>query len=202
MAATTQIARYSGAAGSMVYTGLDTSTNKANFSRDDSNTGTTAVPIPTSAGTKYSFMCWIGLGISTGAATSISNRAIYLSSAPASGLHVWYGIATGTYTQQNGTQGTGAANYPADNATTDGATPSYNGSSCTAMPTSAGSAFTYDATSHTATANNTSGSNGATAGNFLPNGNFEQLVFGVDSTFVFSANPTALPNINLQYQEQ
>src|SRR5690606_10072907 len=80
-------------------------------------TGTTPIPIPTSAGTNYSWRKVVGLEITTpDAGTSISNKRIRLGSAPATGVVLAFN-AVATYTQAT------SGNKPTDNNTTNEAIP-------------------------------------------------------------------------------
>lgn len=93
------------------------------YSRDDVITGgTTAIPIPTATGTNFSYVKWLGLVVTATSTTSISNRRIAWASAPATGIKGWF-LGNGTYTQQNGTQGYVAGNYPTNNTVANGAQP-------------------------------------------------------------------------------
>jgi hypothetical protein len=181
MAATTTITRYTGAATSQVGTAVSTGT-KIQFSNDDSNTGTTAIHIPTSTGTAYSQEVVLGLGITTAATptSTISNRQLALATAMNSGTYLFPKTATdSTYVQ--------GAVAPA-NGGTAGAVPTGYNAAMTTTP------FTYDATSVSGTA--TSNTAPATA-----NGAFQRVIFGVDQT-VTTTGTVALPNISLSYTEQ
>lgn len=150
------------------------------FGRDDSQNSTTSIPIPTATGTKYSYLKYLFLDVTVAGATSISNRRIAWASSPATGLTGFFKDQA-TYTQNNGTQGTAAGNYPAD-AGTNGATPT----GYTAMSTSNQQ---WD---------NTSVSTASTG----KSGDYCQTVLGVDNTFAGGGGAASLPNINLVYDEQ
>jgi hypothetical protein len=149
------------------------------YGRDDSQTSTTSIPIPTATGTKYSYLKYLCLDVTVIGATSISNRRIAWASSPATGL-TGYFLDQATYTQNNGTQGASAGNYPAD-AGTNGATPA----GYTAMTTSN---QVWDNTSHS------TGSTGR-------NGDYAQTALGVDNTFIGGGGAAALPNLLLTYDE-
>lgn len=150
------------------------------YGRDDSQSSTASIPIPTATGTHYSWLKYLLLDVTATGATSITNRRIAWASAPATGITGFF-LDQATYTQNNGTQGTAAGNFPADNGTTNGATPS----GYTAMTTSN---QVWDNTSHS------SGSTGR-------NGDYVQTVIGVDNTFTGGGGAATLPNINLVYDE-
>lgn len=150
------------------------------YGRDDSQNSTTALPIPTATGTKYSYLKYLLLDVTATGATSISNRKISYASSLATGLALYFKDQA-TYTQNNGTQGTAAGNYPAD-AGTNGAVPA----GYTAMSTTP---QLWD---------NTSVSSGSTG----RNGDYAQTVLGVDNTFVGGGGAASLPNLTLTYDEQ
>lgn len=151
------------------------------FGRDDSQGSTASIPIPTATGTKYSYLKYLLLDVTATGATTISNRRIAWASSPATGLTGFFKDQA-TYTQNNGTQGTSAGNYPADNASTNGATPS----GYTALTTGNQQ---WD---------NSSVSSGSTG----KNGDYVQTVLGVDNTFVGGGGAASLPNLLLTYDEQ
>lgn len=144
------------------------------FNREDTQSGTTPIPIPTATGTKYSWIKNIALAVTGTAATSISNRNVFQASTPTTGLFLFW-KATNTYAQA------ASGNQPTDSGS-NGATPS----GYTAMT---GSAAVYDNAS-------------VSAGSTGRNGQFCVMVCGVDNTFAGGAgSATALPNIKLQYDE-
>ena len=77
------------------------------YGRDDSQSSTATIPIPTATGTHYSYLKYLLLDVTVTGATSISNRKISIASALATGLTLWFKDQA-TYTQNNGTQGTAA----------------------------------------------------------------------------------------------
>ena len=149
------------------------------YGRDDSQSSTATIPIPTATGTHYSYLKYLLLDVTVTGATSISNRKISIASALATGLTLWFKDQA-TYTQNNGAQGTAAGNYPAD-AGTNGATPS-GYTAVTTTPT------LWDNTS------TSSGSSGR-------NGDYVQTVLGVDNTFTGGGGTASLPNLQLAYDE-
>lgn len=113
------------------------------FNRVDSLAGTTPIPIPTATGTNYSFYksLYLYCTSATGAGTSISDKQVNLSGAPATGLAVVYKDVTDTYTQSTAVLAADAS----------GGSPPATPATWTAMTTSP---VTYDAASDTS-ANNT-----------------------------------------------
>lgn len=149
------------------------------YGRDDNQNSTATIPIPTATGTHYSYLKYLLLDVTVIGATNITNRRIALASALATGLALYFQNQA-TYTQNNGTQGVAAGDYPAD-AGTNGAAPS----GYTAV-TIANQVW-----------DNTSVSTGATG----KNGNYVQTVLAVDNTFTGGGGTAALPNIDLTYDE-
>ena len=149
------------------------------FGRDDNANSTATLPIPTATGTHYSYFKCLLLDVTATGETSISNRKISVASALATGLTLWFKDQA-TYTQNNGTQGTAAGNYPAD-AGTNGATPS----GYTAVTTTP------------ALWDNTSVSSGSSG----RNGDYVQTALGVDFTFTGGGGTASLPNLQISYDE-
>ena len=149
------------------------------FGRDDNQSSSTGIPIPSSTGTKYSYLKYLLLDVTGTSSTSITNRRISWASGPSTGLTGFFKDQP-TYTQNNGTQGTAAGNYPTD-AGSNGATPT----GYTAMSTTP---QVWD---------NTSVSTGSTG----RNGDYCQTCLGVDSTFAGGPGAASLPNITLTYDE-
>lgn len=146
------------------------------FSLNDTNTsGTTPIPIPTATGTDYSWHKMLALEVTTVGTTSISNRRVAFAAAATTGLSLnWKNLAT--YTQAT------SGNKVADNVGTNAAVPS-----------------TYAAV----TTSNQLWDNTSTVTTSLGrNGNFVQLITGVDFTYAGGAGSAiALPNILLVYDE-
>lgn len=118
---------------------------------DDLSTTTTPVSVPTSAGTNYSFVKWLGMYVTTAAATTLTNMSIALIAALNTGFGLFgLGVASGSYVQA----GTGGA-VMTDNATTDvtasGTPPNITGSASTRLSTTP---FVYDATGGSANVTN------------------------------------------------
>jgi len=146
------------------------------FSREDSATGTTPIPTPTSTGTNFSWIKNLVLAVTATGTTSISNRKISYSGSLTTGLSLfWKDVAVASYAQA------ASGNKPADSGS-NGATPT----GYTAMISTPA---VYDSTSHS------SGSTG-------PNGDMAVCVMGVDSTYTGGPGAAiSLPNIVLTYDE-
>src|SRR5678815_332962 len=88
------------------------------WNRDEGLTVTTApIPIPTSAGTNYSWIKNLALEVTTTGTTNMSNRRISMATSPAAGLtYDWKAVADASYVRGNVATIT-------DNATTNDAVP-------------------------------------------------------------------------------
>lgn len=184
MAATIKIEVATGA--TPTYTSIDSADSASvTFGRDDLAVSTAPVPIPTSTGTKFSYLKYVCLDVTTAGSTTISNRTIALGAAAPTGIGVYTLTGgQGTYTQNNGTQGTAAGNYPADTSSALAAPTGY-----TALSTSA---YTYDASS-------------VSSGTTGPNGKYAQTIVGVDNTFTGGGGSIQVGGANglvLTYNEQ
>lgn len=176
MAAVVQARYYGGAATEPAGANVDTVGGSAiKFNREDSQAGSTPIPIPTATGTNFSAVKQLGLHVTTaGGGTAISNRRIHYASGPATGLGLHF-LGSATYLDQTGTPSIPTASG------SNGAVPA----GYTAMT---GSAQVYDSASVTA--------------NTGRNGNFVRVVLGVDNTYTGGANPAAaVPNLVLTYDE-
>lgn len=153
------------------------------LNRVDTQTGTTPIPIPTATGNKYSYLKYLALVVTGTSTTNITNRRISWATTPATGLQgLWFNQAT--YTQNTGTQGNSAGNYPADDTAANGTVPT--GIAWAAMSTTP---TLWD---------NTSVSTGSAA----RNGNYVQTCLQVSNAFAGGAgSATALPAITLTYDE-
>lgn len=174
MAATlqAQIANGAGPTNTNAETGIQ-------FGRDDNISSTAPVPIPTSTGEKYSYLKYLFLDVTGTAATHITNRQIAWATGTTTGLYGYFKDQA-TYTQNNGTQGASAGNYPADINTNNTTPAGYTLMSTTLQ--------LWD---------NTSVSTGSTG----RNGDYVQVVGGVDSTFTGGGGAASLPSITLSYSE-
>lgn len=150
------------------------------FNREDTQSGTTPIPIPTTAsGTNYSWRKNLALSVTATAATTISNRRLYLASAPATGLELFFKAAS-TYTQAS------SGDKPADDATTNGVDPA--GYTAITATTLAG-AHVWHAT-------------GVSGGSSGRNGDFLVALLGVSANFAGGAgSATSLPSISAAYDE-
>jgi hypothetical protein len=144
------------------------------MNREDSQTGATPIPIPTSTGTNYGWYKQLALQVTGTAATTISNRKVALASPPATGLTVDF-KAGASYAQATG------ANKPADVGTNDTVPAGYTGVTTTPQ--------VYDV----------AGVSAAGAGR---NGGFCLVVLGVSFLYTGGAgNAVAVPNLLLSYDE-
>lgn len=183
MAATTKVYAFDGSGP----TGHDVTvgTGTVSFSRADGyNDTATTIDIPASGNRSFSELRYLALYVTAGGgSTTLSNLRVKEASAITSGLELHTKTSgQATYTQNNGTQGTAAGNYPADDTVTNGAAPT----GYTALTTSD---YTYDATGGAAT-------NSAKCGKYL------QTVAAVIGSYAGGGNAsTALPNITITYDE-
>ena len=161
-------------------------TGTVSFSRLDAYNDTSApITIPGAGARKFSYLRYGSLYVNSGGgSTTLSNLKASFASSPSAGLtgHFFTG-GQATYTQNNGTQGVAAGNYPADDAVTTGTAPT-NYTALTTTPQ------VFDATGGAAT-------NAAKSGKYL------QLVMAVDGTNFTGGGglTTALPNVVITYDE-
>lgn len=184
MAATVQIRSWDGAGPASH--DVTAGTGSVSFSRSDTYNDTASqITIPSSGNRRFSYLRYLSLYVSAGGgSTTLSNLRIKLASGAAAGLTVHTKTSgQATYTQNNGTQGTAAGNYPADDAITNGAAPT----NYTAVSTSD---TVYDAT-------------GGAATNSAKCGLYAQTVAAVDGTNYAGGGgaSTALPNLTFTYDE-
>lgn len=146
------------------------------FNLADSITSTTPISIPTSTGTNFSWIKNLVLYVTATGTTTISNRNIYMSGSPSTGLQLfWKAVTVASYAQAS------SGNRPTSSGS-NGATPA----GYTLMTTSA---VQYD---------NTSVSSGSTG----PNGSMAVCCMGCDATYTGGAGSAiSLPNILLRYDE-
>lgn len=143
---------------------------------DSATDTTTPISVPTSTGTVFSWIKNLVLAVTVTGTTNISNRNIFMSGSPSTGLALfWQAVAVASYAQA------ASGNRPASSGS-NGATPA----GYTAMTTSA---VQYDNTSV------------ATSGTG-PNGKMAVVVLGVSGNYVGGAGTAiALPSIEIQYDE-
>jgi len=148
----------------------------AKFNLEDTLAGTTAIAIPTTTGTNFSWIKNFAIAVTVTGTTNMTNRTVKMGSSPSTGLALFFkDVAQASYAQA------ASGNRPASSGS-NGATPA----GYTAMTTSAQQ---WDNTSH------------ATSGTG-PNGDMAVCVLGVDFTYVGGAgSAVALPNIVLSYDE-
>ena len=172
MASTLRASIFTGAAGATVAS----AEGGIKFNRDTTQSGTTAIPIPSTTGTNFSYHKVLGLEVTTDGSTTISNRGVKMSGSPTSGLALfWKAVASASYTQ--------AAAADTDSGSA-GATPT----GYTAMTTSNA---TYDATGAA-----------SSSGAGVVNGKYLYVALAVSSTYAGGAGSAiSLPNIVLQYDE-
>lgn len=146
------------------------------FNRENTLAGTAGpIPIPTSAGTNYSWPKWLGLEVTTNNTSTISNRKIHHAAGIATGMELFW-KATATYNTPDATDVT-------DNATTDLADPA----GYTSMTTSAAVYDVAAVASTTGTA---------------VNGLFCAVVLGVSSTYAGGGGTNqAVPTLTFTYDE-
>lgn len=156
------------------------------FNREDTATGVTGtIAVPTATGTGFSWRKVFALAVTGTSTTSISNRKVSQSGAPATGLALWYrSYAVASYAQA------ASGNMPPAQGS-NGATPAV-----TSLPAAPG---TYTALTTTATVYDSA--TVATSGSG-PNGQLVEVVLGVDNLYTGGAGSAiALPNILLTYDE-
>jgi hypothetical protein len=174
MAAATVRADYYGASATLP-AGVTAETGAA-WSLDDAKSGTTAIAIPSTTGTNYSWYKYLGLDVTATGTTTLTNRTVASSATLTTGLFLyWQATASASYTQPS------SGNKPA-NSGSNGATPA----GYTLMTTTPAQ---YDNTSV------------ATSGTGL-NGKLAQIVFGVDNTYTAGAGSAiSLGNLLIAYDE-
>ena len=128
-------------------------------------------------------MKYLALVVTVAGTTNISNRRISIASAITTGLQLLW-LNQATYTQNAGTQGTGAGQYPADDTAANGTIPG----------TPAWAAVTTTLQQW----DNTSTSTGSTG----KNGNYVETTLQISNAYTGGAgNAIALPNVVLTYDE-
>jgi len=153
------------------------------LNRSDAQTGTTAVPVPTTTGSNYSWVQQLALEVTTAASrsTTLSNATARLSAGAATGSA---GFFKGKATYINQTGGTGG---PADVGTENSGAPT-TPSTYTALTTTAQQ---WDAMGTT----NNGGSTGRKS-------NFLDLVLGLASGFAGGPGSVSFGNLLASYDEQ
>jgi hypothetical protein len=146
------------------------------WNREDTLAGTTPVPIPGATGTNYSWLKSLALYVTVVGTTSMSNRRIQMSGAPATGLTFsWKAVAVASYVQS------AVGNLIAASGTNDAVPSTY-----TAMTTSP---VQYD---NTGVATTSTG----------PSGSMAVCVAGLSNLYVSGAgNANAAPSLIFTYDE-
>lgn len=155
------------------------------FSRSEAqapSAGTAPIPIPTSTGTNYSWIMQLGLEVTVAGTTSINNRTIKYASAEVAHTRIWF-ADQGTYRQA------ASGNKPTD-----------SGTGSTAAPTPAGSGAPGSYTALTTNAQQWDNTTVATSGTGI-NGDYVEMVFGVDNSYTSGGGQTTLPNLTITYDE-
>jgi hypothetical protein len=155
------------------------------FSRSEAQApaaGTAPIPIPTSTGTNYSWIMQLGLEVTSTGTTSINNRTIKYASSETAHTRVWF----------------------ADQATyrraVSGNKPTDSGTGSVATPTPAGSGAPGSYTALTTSAQVWDNTTVATSSAAL-NGDYVELVFGVDNSYTSGGGQVTLPNLTITYDE-
>ena len=179
MAATCQIQIVTNATTPPVYPGQYANAETgAKFNREDTLTGTTPVPIPTTTGTNYSWIKNFALVVTGTSTTNISNRRIAMASSAPTGINLFFkAVAVASYAQA------AVGTMPAASGS-NGATPA----GYTLMTTSNIAWDSADPVSTSSTG---------------PNGPLVVCVLGVDNTYTGGAGSAiSLPTLNFVYDEQ
>lgn len=171
MAATVQLSIATGAGPTVVL--ADT----IKHSREDSKVGTTAIPVPTTAGVNYGWYktLYFDVTVVASPATSISNRTLKIDSAMSTGLREFFKTAA-SYVQATN------ANRPADTSGSNTATPA-GYTICTTTSQQ------YDGAS-------------ASGGTLGRNGAYGLLVLAVGADYGLGTSTAAsMPSMTWQYDE-
>ncbi len=147
--------------------------------------GTAPVSIPTATGTNYSYIMLLALEVTTissAPVTSLSNRTIRYASGVTAGSQIFWANQP-TYRQP------AAGNKPANAGTAGPATPTPAGASAPGSY----AAITTSAQQWSAT--------GVSSGATGRNGNFVEIVYGVDNTYAGGGGQEVLPNLTITYDE-
>jgi hypothetical protein len=154
---------------------LATAESGYKYNREDTATGTTAIPIPTATGTNYSWLKWLALEVTGAGTTNITNRRIQLSATETSGLGIFF-QGNATYAQA------ASGNLPTASGSNGPATPAgFTRATTTAQVYDNGSV--------------------ATSGTGR-NGQYCETTLGVDAAYAGGAGSAiALPDVRLIYDE-
>lgn len=159
--------------------------NSVVFNRVDTQSGTTPVPIPTSAGNNYSYLKVVQLYVTVTGTTTINNRTVRISGSLASGLGMHWKTDTGANWASSFNQ------QSASKATADSTGANSAGTAPTGYTAVTTSAVQYDndsiATSSTGI--------GTTSNHLLA------LELAVDASYAGGPGSASLGNIILGYDE-
>lgn|SRR5262249_17606052 len=145
---------------------------------EDTQSGTTAIPTPTSTGTNFSFVKSMKIDIVTVASLNMTNVKIgKVAAETTTGTKLWHVTSHTTYVQA-----TAAPTATGDNNVT---APTINGAASTALPL-IGSASVYGTGPF-----NTTGKQG----------NFVEVALGVDATNTTAGTTVATPTLRWQWTE-
>jgi hypothetical protein len=162
---------------------LATAEGGVSWSRDDSITGVTPIPIPSATGNHYSLLRYLCVYVTVAGSTNVTNRTIREASATPTGTQLLW-LDQATYTQNTGTQGTSAGQYPVDDTAANGTIPGTPAWAAVGTSTSQ-----WDNTSHS------TGSTGR-------NGDYVQVCLQVSGNCTSGAGSAVpRPNLILAYDE-
>lgn len=147
-----------------------------------SSSGQAPVPIPNSPGTNYSWLMQLILEVTGAFASSISNRAVAYATAETANIRVWF-AGQATYRQA------AIGNKPADVGTQPLTTPT---------PAGAGAPGSYAAVTTTP---QVWSAGSVSAGATGANGDYLELVSGVDNNYNGGSGQAAHPQLNFTYDE-
>lgn len=182
MAATVRVSYYGNSvgepAGATAETGITFSLSNAQAPA----AGVSPVQIPASTGTIFSWIMLLALEVTGTSTTTINNRTAKYASAVTAGLELFWSDQP-TYRNSAGTM-----------------RPSASGSDGPATPTPAGAGAPGVYAALTTSPQQWDNTGVATSGAGR-NGDFIELVFGVDSSYAGGGGQAALPNLTVTYDE-
>lgn len=150
-----------------------TPATSAVMNREDTVSGTTPIPTPSSTGTNFSWVKSVQPEITaTGGLTMTNIRVGKVTAESVTGLKLWHNTANAVYTQA-----TGAPSATGDNNVT---APTINGDTGVAVPLITAPPAAYSAGPHSTTGRK---------------GNIVELVVGIDATCVTSGTGVATPTV-------
>lgn len=182
MAATVRADYYGGSAGEPAGVSAETGIVYSLSDAQAPASGTAPISKPAGAGTAFSYIMLLALNVTASAATSLFNRTIAFGSVVTSGSTVFFADQP-TYRQPSG------GNHPAPDGSDGPATPS---------PAGGGAPGSYAEITTTPQGWDASSVSAGVTGR---NGDFVELVFGVDSTYAGGSGRETLPDHSLAYDE-